>query len=111
MLVEFAEAGDRSDNVGALVHDDDGRRAQTRLDVSQGVEIHQYRVAGAFGENRDRGTTRNDGQQIVPATTDTATMSLDEIAKRDTHLLLNRTWIVDVSRNAKQLGARVVLTP
>ncbi len=40
MLVEIRDARDRLDQVGRLVHHDDGRRAKAGLEVPQRVEVH-----------------------------------------------------------------------
>src|SRR5688500_255546 len=41
MLVEIADAADRTYDVGRLVHDDDGGGAEARAELLQPVEVHQ----------------------------------------------------------------------
>src|SRR5581483_6346530 len=47
VLVEVGDAADGSDDVGRLVHDDDGRRAHARLELGKGVEVESEVLAGA----------------------------------------------------------------
>lgn len=54
VAVEVAEAGNGPYNVGALVHDDDGCRSETRLAVLERVEVHQLVVADVLGQDGRR---------------------------------------------------------
>lgn len=49
VLVEAGEPADGADDVGALVHNDHGGRAEPRLAVLQRVEVHELRIAGISG--------------------------------------------------------------
>ena len=40
-----SETGDSLDDVGALVHDDDGASTKTTLSVLEGVEVHPTNYA------------------------------------------------------------------
>ena len=60
VLVEARQAGNRAHDVGAFVHHYYRRRAKPRLTVLEGVEVHQLRVASAFGENGGGRATRDD---------------------------------------------------
>src|SRR3546814_3237931 len=52
--VEFRQAGDRTDDVGRPVHDDDGGGAETAALRSQAVEIHEDGVADLLRQQRRR---------------------------------------------------------
>src|SRR5262249_55869978 len=108
VLVELREPGDRLDDIGRLVHDDDRGGAEPRLDVAQRVEIHQHGVADRFRDDRYRGAARDDAEEIVPAAADAPGMPLDELTQRDTHRLLDIARRVDVAGDAEDLGALVL---
>src|SRR4051812_40353202 len=94
MLVEIADAADRADDVGRLVHDDYRRGAEAGTEHLQPVEVHR-RVHDLFGRNqRNRRTAGNDGQQVteivgVLAATNTAAMTTDQLAEADPHALFD----------------------
>ena len=97
VLVETRQSGNRSDNVGALVHDDHRRGAQPGLTVLERVEIHQLFVADAFGQDGCGGAAGDDGFEVVPTTAYAATVFLNELLKRDRHFFLNGAGVVDVA--------------
>ena len=66
----------------------DSSRAPGQLKLAQGIRL-----------------TRNDSQQVVPATTHATAVLLDELLEGDAHLLLHRAGLVDMPANAEQLGA------
>lgn len=53
--------------------------------------------------------TRDDGKEVVPATTHTAGVALDELTQGDAHLLLYCAWAVHVPADVEELCAVVVL--
>lgn len=110
VLVKGRQAGDGTDDVCRLVHDDDGGGTKTGLGVLEGVEVHELVVAHALGDDGGGGTTGDDGQKVVPATTDTTAVAIDQLTERDGHLLLDGARVVDVARDTEQLGSLVSLT-
>ena len=54
-----------------------------------------------------RTATGYDGQQVVPAADHAASMTLDQLAQRHGHLLLNCARVVHVSADVKQLYAHI----
>ena len=110
VVVKLGETSNGADDIGALVHDDNGGGTETRLGVLQGVEVHELVVANLLGKDRSRGTTRNDGLEVVPAANDTTTVLVNQFAERNGHLLLNGTGVVNVTRDTEELGTSVTLT-
>lgn len=110
VVVELAETGDGADDVGRLVHDNDGSGSKTRLRVLECVEVHELLVANVLGKDGCGRATGNDSLEVVPAADDTTTVLVDELAKRNGHLLLNGARVVDVTRDTEELGASVTLT-
>src|SRR5476651_2080681 len=110
VLVEVGQTGDRLDDVGRLVHDDDRCRAEAALLVLQRVEVHQDRVADRLGQHRRRRTTGNDGQQVVPAAAYAAGMLLDQLLEGNAHRLFDVARLVHVPGDAEEFGAGVVGT-
>jgi hypothetical protein len=110
VAVEVAETADGSDNIGALVHDDNSGRSETRLAVLEGIKVHQLVIADRLGKNRGGRATRDNSQKVVPSTTNTTTVLVNQLTHRNRHLLLNGTGVVDVTRDTEELGALVTLT-
>jgi hypothetical protein len=86
VVVELAETGDGTDNVGELV------------------------VADLPGKDGSGRATRNDSLEVVPATNDTTAVLVNKLTERDGHLLLDGARVVDVTRDTEELGASVTLT-
>lgn len=110
VAVEVAETADGSDNVGALVHDDNGSSTETRLAVLEGVKVHQLVVADVLGQDRSRRATGDDGQKVIPSTSNTTTVLVNQLTQGNRHLLLDGDGVVDVTRDTEELGALVSLT-
>jgi hypothetical protein len=110
VAVEVAETADGSDNIGALVHDDNSGRSETRLAVLEGIKVHQLVIADRLGENGSGRTTRDDSQKVVPSTSNTTTVLVNQLTHRNRHLLLNGTGVVDVTGDTEKLCALVTLT-
>lgn len=109
VVVELAETGDGADDVGGLIHDDDGRGTKTGLRVLEGVEVHELLVTDVLGKDGSGGATGNDGLEVVPAADDTTAVLVNKLAERDGHLLLDGCGVVDVARDTEELGASVTL--
>jgi hypothetical protein len=58
----------------------------------------------------NRRTTRNDGLKIVPTTTDTTSVLVDQFAQRDGHFFFDGDGVIDMTRDTEQLGTRIVFT-
>jgi len=106
----MAQSRDGTNDIGALVHHDRSRGTKTRLTILQAVEVHDLVITDALGQDGCRGSTRNDGLEIVPASTDTSTVFVDELPEGDAHLLLDCAGVVDMARNTEELGALVALS-
>ena len=50
------------------------------------------------------------GLEVIPAANHTTTVSIDQLLEWDTHLFFNSDRVVDVTTDAEEFGARVVLT-
>merc|ERR1711959_551650 len=108
VLVEIRQSANGLDNVGALVHDDDGRGTKTRLHLPQGIEIHEHIVADVFWKQRHRGAAWDDRKQVVPSSDNPAAVLVNELPERNTHFFFHRAGPVDVTTDAKELGSDVV---
>mmetsp|Transcript_38798 Transcript_38798/g.97762 ORF Transcript_38798/g.97762 Transcript_38798/m.97762 type:complete len:234 (+) Transcript_38798:276-977(+) len=109
MAVKLGKTRNSSDHIRGFVHHDDSSSTKTRLDITQVIKIHQNSFAGFLWQNRHRGTTWDDSQQVIPATTDTTTVTIDQFFEWNAHFFLHCTGLVHVTRNRKQLGSVVVL--
>jgi hypothetical protein len=110
VVVELAETGDGTDNVGGLVHDDDSSGTETGLRILECVKVHELVVADLPGKDGSGRATRNDSLEVVPATNDTTAVLVNKLTERDGHLLLDGARVVDVTRDTEELGASVTLT-
>src|SRR3546814_10721858 len=106
--VEFRQAGDRTDDVGRPVHDDDGGGAETAALRSQAVEIHEDGVADLLRQQRRRRTAGDHGEEIVPAATHAVAVPVAHLAQRYPHHLFHVARLLDVPGDAEELGAGVV---
>lgn len=110
VVVELAQAGDGADDVGRLVHDDDGSGTETGLGVLERVEVHELVVADVLGEDGRGGATGDDSLQVVPTASDATAVLVDQLLKGDGHLLLDGSGVVDVTGDTEKLGTSVALT-
>ncbi|WPK23735.1 hypothetical protein PUMCH_000980 [Australozyma saopauloensis] len=110
VLVESGKTLDSSDNVGLLVHDNDGGSTQTGTNILQGIVIHQNVLTNVLSHDRDGGTTWDDTQQVVPSAFNTTTVLLQQLLQRNGHFFLNSTWLIDVTGDTEQFGSGVSLT-
>ena len=118
------EACDGGDNVCALIHDDDGTCAETRLCILQRVVIHpsphlsarwkehqhahsQDFLALGRREDRDGASARNYTKQVIPSANNASTVFLYKLLQRDAHLLLHNTRVIDMATDAEQLGTLI----
>ena len=60
-----------------------------------------------LGDEGSGAASRDDTEQVVPATNDTATVDLDQLLEGDAHLLLHSAGVVHVARDVEKLRARV----
>jgi len=107
--VELGESQDGIDDVGLVVHHDDGGGTESASSVLEVVKVHEGLVALLLGQHRHRGATGNDSFEVVPAADDALAMSLDELSERNAHLLLDSDGVVDVPADTEQLGTCVSL--
>lgn len=110
MAVELAETSDRTHDISALIHNDDGRGTETRLAILERIKVHKLVLADALGQDGSRRSSGDDGEKVIPTTSDTTTVLLNQVSKRDGHLLLNGGGVVDVARDTEELRALVPLT-
>ena len=108
VLVEVRQAGDGADDVGGLVHDDDGGGAEAGLEVAQRVEVHRA-VDDLIGRHQRHGRAAgDDGEQIVPAAADAAAMGVDELAEGHAHGVFDDARAVHMAGDLEELGALVL---
>ena len=110
VFVKGRQSRDGPDDVCALVHDDDGRRAQPRLAVLEGVKVHQLLVADRFGEDGRGRAAGDDGLEVVPATPDATGVLLNQLLQRNRHFFLHGAGVVNVTGNAEEFRPGVALT-
>jgi len=110
VAVEVAETADSSDNIGALIHDDNSSRSETRLAILKGIEIHKLVITDVLRENGSGRTTGDDSQKVVPSTSNTTTVLLNQLTHGNGHLLLNCAGVVNMARDTEELGTLVALT-
>ena len=60
-----------------------------------------------LGDKGSGRASRNDTQEIVPASNDVTSVDLDEVLQRDAHLLLHGAGVVHVAADVEELGATV----
>ena len=108
VFVEIGDARDRPDQVGRLVHHDDGGGAEAGAQLAEAVEVHRG-VDDLLGRHHaDRRAAGNDRLEIVPAAANAAAMALDQFAERNPHRLFDVAGPLDVTGDAEQLGADIV---
>ncbi len=108
VLVEVADAGDRLDQVGGLVHHDHRRGAEAGLQGRQGVEVHRQVLADLRRDHAHRRAARDHRLEVAPPAPHAAAVILDQLAEGDRHDLLHVARPLDVAGDAEQLGAGVV---
>jgi hypothetical protein len=72
-------------------------------------DYSQHLLTSLPWDNWYRTSSRNDPLQILPSAPDTTAVLLQQLLERNTHLLLDNTWVVDVSGDTEQLGPAVPL--
>mmetsp|Transcript_36577 Transcript_36577/g.67586 ORF Transcript_36577/g.67586 Transcript_36577/m.67586 type:complete len:217 (+) Transcript_36577:231-881(+) len=107
VLVEVRKTSDGFDHVNAVIHHSHSSSTQSRLNTLKIVEVHKNVLADTLWNHRDRGTTRDDTLEVVPATNHPTAVHLDEILERNTHFFFNSDRIVHVSGDSKKFGATV----
>mmetsp|Transcript_7723 Transcript_7723/g.47889 ORF Transcript_7723/g.47889 Transcript_7723/m.47889 type:complete len:475 (-) Transcript_7723:181-1605(-) len=110
VLVKIREPGNGIHHVCRLVHHNDRGRAQTRLLRLEIVKVHERRVAHRLGEQRYGRSTRYDSQKVIPSTSDSAAVPVDQLSEGDAHLFFHRARLVDVPTDAEELGPVIVLS-
>jgi hypothetical protein len=108
MLVEGREPGDRADDVGRLVHDDQRRGAEpdfcaTRL--SKSISTVSQISFGRTASTSRRGSPPSD----CPSRRAPRRHALDQLLHRDRHRLFDIARRVHMAGNAEDLGAGVAL--
>ena len=110
MLVEIGQARNGADDVGGLVHYDDGRSAKTGADFLTAVEIHRH-VHHHGRRNQRNGRSAGDyREQIVPPAAHAAAMLFDQLTERNAHRLFDDAGFFDMARNLEKFRAMVVFT-
>src|SRR3989475_3851297 len=109
VVEEPLEDEERPHHTDGLVHHHDTRRAEKRARLLHRVHVHRD-VDLVWGEDRHRGTPRDDGLQL-PATRDAARMGVDDLAQRGAHGELVSARAHDVARNAEELRPWALLGP
>lgn len=66
--------------------------------------MHYCNITNILGQKRNRWSTRNNSQQIIPSSNYSTTMAFDKFFQRDRHFLFNSTGIVYMSGNAEKLN-------
>jgi len=78
------------------------------IKVEQIKKDSQNGVANVPWENRYRGATGDDALQVVPSASNSSGMFFNEVFQRDAHFLFYCDRVVNMSRDAVQLGSRVL---
>ncbi len=108
MLEERCQTGNRLDDVGGLVHDDQAAGAERRFLVAHAVKVHDG-IHHVFAlDDRARCTAGNNRQQIVPAAANAAAVLFDQITERNAEAFFDDARRVHMARNLEQLGADIV---
>ena len=71
----------------------------------------QYLGAHVLGDYGNGTSARDNTQKIVPSSTNTPTMLLDQVLEGNAHLLFNNTGVVDVTTDTEKLGSLIPFTP
>ncbi|CAL9131974.1 unnamed protein product [Musa acuminata var. zebrina] len=101
MLVEVRQPCYCIHNICGLVHHDHGCRTQSRLNSFESIIIHQDIITNVLGKERNRGTSWDDCQKVVPTSSNTTTMPLEQFLQWDAHLLLHRARFIHMTRNTE----------
>merc|ERR1719273_2260087 len=107
VLVEHCKPCNCLDYNCQLDHHDDSCCAKTSLLGHQVIKVHQNLVTNRFGDEGSGAATRDNTEEVVPASNDTATVSLYQLLQGDAHLLLHGAGVVHVARDVEKLGAGV----
>jgi hypothetical protein len=110
VVVELSKAGDSTDDICRLVHDNDSGGTETGLGILESIEVHELVITNMLGKDRSRRTTGDNGLQVVPTSANTTAVLIDQFAKRNAHLLLDCARVVDVARDTEELSTLVTFT-
>src|SRR3984885_10023838 len=111
VLIKIRQTRDGADDVGRLVHHNCRSCAEAGLELGERVEVHWAIDNLSGGNEPHRRPTGNDSEQIVPAAPHAATMLFNQLAERDRHRLFDVARLIDVTRDAEDLGAEIVGCP
>merc|ERR1719173_296662 len=111
VLVEHCKPCNCLNHICLFVHHNDSCCAKTSLLGHQVIKVHQNLVTNPFRDERGRAATRDNTEEVVPASNDTATVSLYQLLQGDAHLLLHSAGVVHVARDVEKLGAGVASAP
>mgnify|MGYP006933354753 FL=1 len=70
----------------------------------------QNSVANVLWQKRDGRSSRNNGLEVIPATTNATAVSFDEFSERNTHFFLNCAWVVHVAWDTEKFGSVIVFS-
>src|SRR5215217_1455039 len=110
MLEEGSDPPDGTNDVGRLVHDDHAAGAERGLLLAHAVKVHDGIHHVFAAHDWARSTTRNDGEEIVPAAADAAAMLFNDVLERFAQGFLEGRRLVHMARDHEQLGADIVRT-
>ena len=81
----------------------------TRNYEVQKGNVNSLDFTSVYRQNRDRAITRCNTRQVIPTTNDTTTVLLNQVSEGNTHLLFDGARVVDMARDAEELGTLIAL--
>merc|ERR1719504_618076 len=107
VLVEHCKPCNCLNHICLFVHHNDSCCTKTSLLGHQIIKVHQNLVTNPFRDEGSRAATRDNTEEVVPASNHSTTVSLYQLLQRDAHLLLHGAGVVHVARDVEKLGAGV----
>ena len=108
MLVELRQSPNRFDDVSRVIHNDDRRRTQARPLFAQIIKIHDRVAHLGTGDHWNRRPAGDHCLEVIPTSANTTAMLFDQLFECDAHRFFDNARVVDVTRDRKQFGARIV---
>merc|ERR1719285_596846 len=107
VLVEHCKPCNCLNHICLFVHHNDSCCAKTSLLGHQVIKVHQNFITPPLRNEGSGAATRDNTEEVVPASNDTTAVSLYELLQGDAHLLLYGAGVIHVARDVEKLGARV----